>query len=96
MSKNTDSKTEEEPESSVTAKSPAKTTGTTAKPPILNPAWAEEAVKARGLTGALAKAVAADLVKEVTKHVTKAVNDKKVDKIVGKSFTTHMGMTRGA
>jgi hypothetical protein len=96
MSSDQDTKPDPKPDPTTKGKSPAKPTSPDAAIPILNPAWADEAVKARGLTGALAKAVADDLAREVTKQVAKAIDDKKVDKIVGKSFNAHLGITRGA
>lgn len=95
MNQKSDSKPDTKSEAPPEAKSRKESSAVT-KTPILNPAWADEAVKARGLSGALAKAVAADLAREVTKHVAKAVDETKVDKIVGKSFNSHLGKTRGA
>lgn len=87
MNPNTDAKPAPKSESTNLGKSPI----TTSKTPILNPAWAEEAVKIRGLTGPLAKAIAADLARDVTKHVSKSVNDDKITKMIRASFGVHVG-----
>lgn len=83
MSTKLDSKTE--------TKAQGETPATTYKTPILNPAWAEEVVKARGINGPLAKAIAADLAKDVTKYVSKSLNDERITKIIRASFGVHVG-----
>ncbi|MEO5715803.1 MAG: hypothetical protein ABIT37_20155 [Luteolibacter sp.] len=83
-----ESKTEAKPESKTRAKSPTATKDA----PILNPAWADEKVNARGINGPLAKAIAADLVKEVALLLSKSVDDEKINKLIRKSFCKHVGM----
>ena len=96
MSTDTEQQTNQKPGPAPKIKTPGQIADPATAISILNPAWAEEQAKLRGLTGAHAKAAAADITRAVTKQLSKAVDMKKIDKIVAKSYTAHVGMTRGA
>lgn len=82
---------EPNPEATPAPKGKKKAAVTTYKTSLLNPAWADEVVKAHGLTGPLAKAIAADLAKQAAKYLSKSLNDDKITKMIRTSFGVHVG-----
>jgi len=91
MNPNPDSKPESKTEPKAGAKTRMKSPTANSKASMLNPVWAEEIVKTRDITGALAKAIAADLQKEAGKILAKLITEDKINKIVRKSFNARVG-----
>ena len=61
------------------------------KTPMLNPAWADEAVKALGIGGPIAKVVAAEVCREIESALTKVASPVKLRKLVRAAVNKNLG-----
>ena len=79
------------PESIKSKRKQAKPNSLDLKTPMLNPAWADEAVKALGIGGPIAKVVAAEVCREIESALTKVASRDRLTKLVRAAVTKNLG-----
>ena len=61
------------------------------KTPMLNPTWADEVVKALGIGGPIAKAVAAEISREIESDLIKVASPDKLKKLARAAVNKNLG-----